>query len=311
MRLLFNLFILTIAQFSTGALANTNPVESYHIECDSCVTDKEFEQAAKDNAVFRKTVFINVMNIKNYEIKKYSVYSNSKTVCDPNSREPNGEGGFIQDCWRESTRTATEVAINNTELNAFIDFSKIKNDLDLITLQSIYVPGEVLESGYELVGASFNQTAVNKYFNSLPNQDVLVERIGQYIESVTTTIGNSYLKVTARPIVFEFNDGTIAHAVFKFIDMDNVVHLEFTQIMDSNGNIIDLTNANNPFSKQFNAANISQISWQSLLTAFKAYGLAVRGSSSKIIPPNTVPRGIVTITCSSSSSSETVCRNPL
>lgn len=46
------------------------------------------------------------MNFENYEIEKYRVYKNSKTVCEPNGREPDGEGGFIHDCWLEKTLTA-------------------------------------------------------------------------------------------------------------------------------------------------------------------------------------------------------------
>ncbi|MEC4728882.1 hypothetical protein HWQ46_25540 [Shewanella sp. D64] len=43
------------------------------------------------------------MNFENYEVKKYK---DSKTVCIPNGREPDGEGGFIYDCWLEKTLTA-------------------------------------------------------------------------------------------------------------------------------------------------------------------------------------------------------------
>ena len=68
MKLLSTLFILTAAQFSTAAFANsTHPedLQSYHIECESCVTESQFTQAAKDNAIHKETVFINVMNIQN------------------------------------------------------------------------------------------------------------------------------------------------------------------------------------------------------------------------------------------------------
>lgn len=63
------------------------------------------------------------MNFENYEIEKYRVYKNSKTVCDPNGREPDGEGGFIHDCWLEKTLTAEKINLTNTELNLFTDLA--------------------------------------------------------------------------------------------------------------------------------------------------------------------------------------------
>ena len=133
MKLLSTLFILTATQFSTSVLA-TGTLDIYHVECESCVTESQFTQAAKDNAISRETVFMNVMNIQNYEIMKYRVYKNNKTVCDPNGREPDGEGGFIRDCWLEHTLTANKVTLTNTELNEFRDFADLQNDLESITL---------------------------------------------------------------------------------------------------------------------------------------------------------------------------------
>ncbi|MBW8186159.1 hypothetical protein [Shewanella nanhaiensis] len=164
MKLLSTLLILSAAHFSTATLANNTHLEalqSFHIECETCVTESQFTQAARDSAIHRETVFINVMNIDNYKINKYSVYKNSKTVCDPNGKEPDGEGGFIQDCWLEETLTAYQVNLTNTELNAFRSFADLQNDMTAISQSSIEVPENVIDNGYKLIGASFNETAIN------------------------------------------------------------------------------------------------------------------------------------------------------
>ncbi|MGS0683437.1 hypothetical protein ACVBIL_20060 [Shewanella sp. 125m-7] len=286
---------LLFGSLTTSAVA----IDSYHIECDSCVTDAQFTQFAKDNAIHRQTVYIHVMNIENYNVKKYSVYKNNKTVCDPNGREPDGEGGFIYDCWLEHTLTANEVSLTNAELNTFNYFADLQNHLSSISLFAIDTPKEVLDSAYELIGASYNETAVSNYFNSLPVKQTIVEKTGLYLESMTTVATNSYIKINARPIVFEFDDGGKAYAVLSFEDMDNVIHLKFVKVFDKNGNVIDLVDENNPFSPKFKTDGLS------LLTTFKAYGLAVPGVSTKIVPRGSV----IIVDCSTST--ETVCKNPL
>lgn len=127
MKLLSTLLILTATQFSTAALAGNYPEapKNYHIECESCVTESQFTQVAKDNAVSEDTVNINVMNFANYQIEKYRVHRISKTVCDPNGREPNGEGEFIYDCWLQKTLTADKLKMSNR------DFAPIPSKLTL------------------------------------------------------------------------------------------------------------------------------------------------------------------------------------
>ena len=308
MKLLSTLFILTATQFSTSVLAtgtHTAAPQSFHIECETCVTESHFTQAARDNAIHRETVFINVMNIDNYKINKYSVYKNSKTVCDPSGKEPDSEGGFIQDCWLEETLTANKVNLTNTELNAFRSFADLQNDMTAISQFAIEVPAGVIDNGYELIGASFNETAINQYFNSLPVSQTLVESMGLYFDSATQVISTSYIKIKARPIVFNLADGSKVYAVLSFIDMDNVVHLSFIELHDTSDNVIMLNNKENPFSTEFKTVNVSQASWKILLESFKGHGLAV-----DVLSGTPVPQGTVTI-IDCSNSTETVCRNPL
>lgn len=300
MKLLSALTFLAAAQFSTSALA----IDNYHVECESCVSGEQFTQAAKDHAIFRETVFINVMNIDNYEMKKYSVYKNSKTVCDPNGREPDGEGGFIRDCWLEKTLTADEVSLTNTELNNFTDFASATNNIkNTVKQRSIEVPITVVPNAYDLVGASFNETAVTNYFNSIPLNNTIVQQAISYVSSASKMVTTGIV-INSPPLVFSFSDGTKAYAVPDFIDMDDRLHFKFILVTDVNGNKFDLK-SDKPFSKYINVANLSLTSWQSLLTAFRGYGLAVIGASTKIVPRGTVKL----IDCAGST--EYVCRHPL
>lgn len=298
MKLLSSLFFLVAIPFSASATDN------YHVECKSCVSDAQFVQAAKDNAIHKQTVFINVMNIDNYEMRKYSVYKNSRTVCDPKSREPDGEGGFIQDCWLEKTLTANEVKLTNNELNDFVDFASALIALrKSVAQRSIAIPDTVVPTAYDLIGASFRQTRVIDHFKSLPVTQNILESTVMYAHAGAKIFSTGFT-FNAPAILFTFSDGSKAFAEFDFYDLDDNVHYKFTKVLDANGNQIDLT-AQNPFPKIMDVSNLSLTSWQSLLSAFKAFGLAVRGADTKI-----VPRGTVTwIDCSSST--ETVCRNPL
>ncbi|PKG73999.1 hypothetical protein CXF86_15035 [Shewanella sp. GutCb] len=300
MKLLSTLFISSVL-FSSSALA----IDNYYIECSSCVTESQFTQIAKDNAIHRENIYVNVMNFKNYEIKKYAVYKNSKTVCDPNGREPDGEGGFIYDCWLEKTLTADKVNITNTELNLFIDLANSTNALNQeVSQRTIGVPKEILPSGLDIVGSSYKGNSVISYYDSLSYFDSSV--IGKYLiafEALSKTI-SAGITINAPAVKFTFSDNTVAYAVFDFVDSDGIAHLKFIKITGENGLELDLTK-DNPFKKNYDVSGMSLTSWQSLLTAFKAYGLAVN-----IADTSTVPKGSVTI-IDCSNSTETVCRNPL
>ncbi|MBW8186158.1 hypothetical protein [Shewanella nanhaiensis] len=126
-----------------------------------------------------------------------------------------------------------------------------------------------------------------------------------YFDSATQITSTSNIKINARPLVFNLADGSMAYAMLSFIDMDNVVHLKFTELHDTSDNVIMLNNKENPFSTEFKTVNVSQASWKILLESFKGHGLAVDVSSGA-----SVSQGIFTV-IDCSNSTETVCRNPL
>lgn len=298
MKLISKLLFMAAVPFSASAL------DSYHVDCETCVTEAQFTQAAKDNAIHRQNINVSVMNFNNYEIRKYQVYKNSKTVCDPNGREPDGRGGFIYDCWLEKTLTANKVNLTNTELNLFTDLADAHNALNQTILQrTVVIPKDVVASGTDVINSANKRNLIISHYNSLGFTDISI--ISKYLvvaEAFTKTF-NLAVTITAPAIEFTFSDDTVAYAVFDFVDSNLVAHFKFTKIIVG-GIEIDLTK-DNPFSKTYDVSGMSLTSWQSLLTAFKAYGLAVN-----VADTTRVPRGTVRI-IDCSNSTETVCRNPL
>ncbi|MCS6137408.1 hypothetical protein G3496_21145 [Shewanella baltica] len=298
MKLISTLLFMAAVPFSASAL------DSYHVDCETCVTEAQFTQAAKDNAIHRQNINVSVMNFNNYEIRKYQVYKNSKTVCDPNGREPDGEGGFIYDCWLEKTLTANKVNLTNTELNLFTDLADAHNALNQTILQrTVVIPKDVVASGTDVINSTNKRNLIISHYNSLGFTDISI--ISKYLvvaEAFTKTF-NLAVTITAPAIEFTFSDDTVAYAVFDFVDSNLVAHFKFTKIIVG-GIEIDLTK-DNPFSKTYDVSGMSLTSWQSLLTAFKAYGLAVNVADTTRVPTGTVR----VIDCSNST--ETVCRNPL
>lgn len=271
----------------------------------SSVTEAQFIQSAKDNAINRATIYVNVMNFENYEIEKYRIYKNSKTVCDPNGREPDGEGGFIHDCWLEKTLTAEKINLTNTELNLFTDLADGVNELKKeISQRSIEVTIDVLPSGFDIAAASYKGERVINYYDSLSYFDSSIA--SKYLIAFDALFKTVSVDITmnAPAVKFTFSDKTEAYAVFDFVNSDGVAHFKFIKIIGENGLEIDLTK-DNPFKKNYDVSGISLTSWQSLLTEFKAYGLAVDVANTA-----TVPKGIITIIdCSKSPGYE--CKNPL
>lgn len=163
----------------------------------------------------------------------------------------------------------------------------------------------MLPSAIDIVSTPYKGTNVINYYDSLSYLDTSI--VSKYLiafEAVSKTISIG-ITITAPALKFTFSDDTVAYAVFDFVDSDGIAHMKFTKIIVKDGLEIDLTKEDNPFDKTYDVSSLSLITWQSLLTAFKAYGLAVNVADTSKVPKGT----IIIIDCSNST--ETVCRNPL
>ncbi|WP_394203083.1 hypothetical protein [Shewanella waksmanii] len=296
MRCLPALFLLA-TPFSSLA------IDAYHVECTSCFTESEFVQVAKENAIDKQTIVVNVFNAENADLRKYLVEKSSRTVCDPDGREPDAEGGVIANCWQENILTAKKQGLIDVEQTNFHDFSSALIEFRALSEgTSVSIPEKLVPSGYDLVGASFRQNDVIDYFNGQPSKNKVYEKLIHYI-NLGSKINDLGMTFPVPAIAFEFPDKSKAYAIVDFVDIDNNIHFKFSKVIDNNGNVVDLK-AQNPFSKFYDVSGLSLPSWQSLHRALEAYGLGVVDVSRQV-----VPQGVITI-IDCSASTETVCRNP-
>ncbi|WP_394230951.1 hypothetical protein [Shewanella colwelliana] len=293
--------LLFLSTISAPSLA----IDSIHVECSTCTTETQFYNAAKNEAK-NTTRFINIMNFKNYELRKFRASKTANKVCE-DDREPDGRGGFIQICKWEYDYAIVSAPITNEELYLFTDLADSVNDANkYYTQRSIEIPSTIVTSGYELIGAGYKQTKVTTYFNQLPLKDSILEKLVVVAGSASKIVSTG-IKFEMPALVFTFSDGVKAYAEIDFVDMDDQTHFKFTKLIDPNGNPIDLTKSNPFTEKYYNFSKTSLSSWRVFRSALNAYDLRIIGSSN-----NTVPTGTVAITdCSgrSPTGSDTICRN--
>lgn len=176
------------------------------------------------------------------------------------------------------------------------------DNLYVLKDKAITIPADIVESGYQLIGASYVQNKVVNHFNQvyLPADPA---------EKALTVIASSKLAaqhLTNSPFaIFTFADGITAYAAMDFVDMGANIHLKFTKLIDKNGNVFNLA-SESPFhaSKSYDVAGMSLASWRVFRSALQAYDLIIPGTSDM-----QVPDGIVTIR-DCSSSTDTLCHNP-
>lgn len=278
-------------------------IDSIHVECKSCQSESQFIDEAKANSVKNETLYVNVMNFKNHEIRKFEVTRVYKRVCDPNDREPDGEGGIFQPCLTISSTTAKPQDVTNKELNAFLGLADAVNDANNLFQRSIEIPASVTPSAFDLVGSGTTPRKITLYFDQMSLRDNYLEK-GVIVAGAASKIVTTVINFDPPKLAFSFSDDTQAFAIIDFVDMDDRVHLKFIKVVGGDFIEIDLTK-DKPFDQSYDLSGVSLATWQSLFAAFKAYGLAVVGSTTKIVPRGTV----IIIECSGST--EPICRHPL
>ncbi|EKT4488959.1 MULTISPECIES: hypothetical protein [Shewanella] len=290
-----NLFsCIMLSTISISAFA----IETKTVECEKCETDYQFLTAAKREAVLNVSTIVNVLNYKNYELRKFDILKRNHIECEYDN-EPDGRGGKTKICREKSTYKVSNPPISNDELTSFINYAETYNNAQKFFLQhAIEVPSDVVSSGYELIGNTSKQWDVTRQLTESSYSQNFSEKFLSLIVGKASLFKNGYLNLGMPPIVFSFSDGIKAYAVIDFIDMDGVEHFKFLKLVDAENNVIDLS-SNNPFQGRLFVIGESMTvqSWSTLLTALNAYGLMVPGASSRIVPRGTVK--IVPI-CSSS-----------
>ncbi|WP_299569574.1 hypothetical protein [uncultured Shewanella sp.] len=276
--------------FSSVTSVSSLAADSIIAECATCETDSQFYTAARRNAVLNQTLSINIINFENYEFRKFRVSKSSSIECEYD-REPDGEGGRQQICRKKYQYSTIPTSITNKELNQFTDLADAMNDArKYYSQRSIAIPSEVVESGYELIGAGYVKSRVTDHFNSMPLKRSILEKAVIAGAAASSMVEVGGIKFSMPALVFTFSDGVKAYATLDFYDMDDNAHFKFTKLIDKNGNIIDFTKSNPFVEKTYTFEGMSVASWSVFFKAMSAYGLTVRGASSKV-----VPRGSVTV----------------
>jgi len=290
--------------FSSIISAPTLAIESIYTECKTCETDNQFDMNAKNNSILNNSIFVNVMNFENNEIRKFKALKSSYRQCSDDN-EPNGKDGRTKICQTRYNYSVTPESLTSLELNKFDNLASEIIDLKLfVSSHKIKIPKAVVESGYQIIGTSYIETKAETYFNNLPLKDGYKEKVISTGIAASMLIGTGHLKLNFPPVVFEFSDKIKAYAAFDFYDMDDQIHFTFTKIVDANGNEFDLTKPN-PFStKTYNFSGVSKTSWSQLYAVLNAYGLGVRGASESLIPKGTV----TIIPCSNCK--DDICKSP-
>lgn len=298
-RCLFKFPLLFSIAIAGPALA----IDSTSVECDSCTTEKDFSNSATENAAYNSTIIVNVMNFKNFELRKFEVTSKTSFVCEDEG-EPDGEGGVFNICKKVKTVTAKPQSISNEELNSFSDLATAINNSKIISQRSIEVPPTIVDSGYDFITTASAAGKTSNYYNSMPLSQRFLEQINFVIGGISKLFPNGVLNFEPPYLVFEFADGTKVNAKLAYIDMDNTINFKYLKLIDPNGSVIKL-DKDQPFKVGvfYDFSSLSNSTWSKVYNFMSFNGFVVRGLSSKIPPP-----GNVLVSCENKT--ETVCKHP-
>lgn len=275
---------------SSAISVQAQAIDSIYVECSTCETDSQFNNAAKENIVYMETTLINVMNFENYEIRKLKSSKNSILECEDEG-EPDGNGGTLQICKWKRTYDIVPMPVTNEELNTFTALADAMNTIrKTITLKSIPIPKIVVESGYEFItsGNSFGKTRM--YYNSLPISENYIEQMNYAVTAVSKMAPGSFL-IEAPILVFTFSDGTKIHAEFDSI-VGGEVFFKYVKLINTDGLDIELEDNSQPFKTgvEYDFSRLSLRSWGKVYDYLNANNLTIVNVTGKI-----VPRGTTTI----------------
>lgn len=230
-------FLLTV-------FANSAAATGLLVDCSDCDSDDDFLNAAYTQAIENEWLTVYVGNLISLELKKYQVFTGYTKECD-SSNEPDGEGGQGV-CRNVKFYNDIEENPSSDEYASFVLVADQTNKTkDLLSINSVVVPTEVVETAWEIVNASYIETKLSTYFKSAAFYDNVAENLLILAKSSTSVISNFVVNFSKPQIKFTFSDGSIAYAIatnFSYgSGMDDSFELKFVSIIDADGNVLDLT----------------------------------------------------------------------
>lgn len=237
MKKILMLLTLSILSISNQALA-----EQAHkkVQCDDCYTYSNFEKVVKENANPNSSTYVSVLNTISQDYRKYDVSKTSTKVCDPNSREPDGRGGFIIDCWFVTNYDISEESITTSDMeiyNEIYQYAEEKRNVEF-SISSIDVPLDSIPSGWDLIGQPYLQQDLENILFSHNSFSDFRNLSTSYLQMIAKTVG---ITSEVPGVEFVFSDKSKIYLQPHFMTTDNEIVYKLTLFVDADGNRIDLT----------------------------------------------------------------------
>ncbi|PAJ71503.1 hypothetical protein CJF42_25825 [Pseudoalteromonas sp. NBT06-2] len=275
--------------FSNNVLALVAPPTK--VQCDSCITDIQFTNQVRQYSVLNHDKYVSVLNFDTLDYRKYKVKKLSRVECETEG-EPDGRGGTYKYCRNVESHSIESVSNTASDNLVFEDMrqgvQEIKDFNDSVS--DITVPEESMKSGWEIVGIPAKEQNLIFLLNQNGGSQ-FAAKSRSYFDVILRTGG--VLHDVPR-IQFNLSDGSKLFISPDFRTTDNKIVYKATNLIDFDGNRIDLTKDTRAqlMNVGFNFSN--NVAFQAFKRTIQMKGFVV---GSKI--PKKITTTIIVVSCSS------------
>lgn len=254
--------------------ANAASAASIYTECNICTNNSDYELMARSIASSERSDHMSVLvgNYKDRYLKKYLVMKERRQDTPRNGRGAQ-RGRF------DAPVTTTEINPTQDELDIFERLTDVKEELAL-TVNGIKIPSDVVESGYDLISAGYNKTAIKNHINNQLNLRGDIIKNMKALAELTTQIASKVTVGLNMAFEVSFSDGSTATIEITSVTADSKFTINIVEVVDSDGNILPENRKNLTDSDfLFGSANGN---YKRYLKALGDYGVPVVLGSGKV-----------------------------
>jgi len=264
---MFKFFILSGVSIALWFMSFSAQASNGLYNCRTCTSDSSFLTVARAEApLIVGTSYLYVSNTTTGVIKKFRVSYQEGNIAY-------GEPPIFR---------VNQITVDTTAYNSYQDALYYKNQVLSALSSNASVPGNLVESAWDLPGNSFAQDDVIDYFN---DNIGLIDMIGGYFGALGAGFG--ILQNLSIEIVIDFEDGSSATFELTGIDVNNALTFKFKGGEDSLGNSIPANLEEMAGDFKFSASVFESYSGLA-----SRYGTFVYGGAGE---PLTIPTGTVTV----------------
>ena len=206
------------AAFFMIAFSGKSAAQTVLKYCNNCISDYSFQSQAKGVADFDSSKVI-IMNSMTGEVKKYNV---EFMPPEPGS---DWESGFY----------VSETSLSNFEIRTTDKIFRKLGEIRGYISADRYVPADVLPSAYSLIGRTYNQSTLSRFYNQT---QTIGSAYSSYVGLVAAIAGKA---VNVNVVVsLKFSDGSIALLKIVGADANYQLVFELVEIRDKNGDLIGI-----------------------------------------------------------------------